>query len=414
MASDEAGASDVPSFLWGVGDGLLANAATLGVVCVVAWLWRVWSWVASLSLTVKCLASKIGEMPVSGWLCGALFLTGVVEAAIFAERRTLKVGQRVAGAGAGTTEVPRWARDDAWAETVLEAWDRSGCGFQEERRLTYDCEGVKLYGVLVTNKKKESAGAVVLYHTAAGPRDVFLHWKAHELAHRGFLCFIADVYGDGVGRGWTDAAWTRETRELLATENLLRKRALAAVDALEQVAGHGRIGAIGFCLGGRAALEVAKAADPRLRTAVSFHGVLDDTSPIDDPELLRAKDILVFHGREDPFVDGLANFQAQMRGFTCDVVILAGAKHGFTNPAQALNDNPHFDYDHRSATLAWALAEQRLFDTLRNNKNKEGGGTTHNNPPPARRRFLNYMTHLFSRNNNKRQSPPPSSPKKKE
>jgi dienelactone hydrolase len=39
-----------------------------------------------------------------------------------------------------------------------------------------------------------------------------------------------------------------------------------------------------------------------------------------------------------------------------------GVRHGFTNPAQALNAAPAFAYDAAAATASWATLERVLAD----------------------------------------------------
>ena len=41
-----------------------------------------------------------------------------------------------------------------------------------------------------------------------------------------------------------------------------------------------------------------------------------------------------------------------------------GVLHGFTNPAQALNDKPQFEYDQSAACTSWRAAKQFLADAL--------------------------------------------------
>ena len=79
---------------------------------------------------------------------------------------------------AALTTGPRMARDELWATTLKEAWAASGAGHAPERSLEYDCDGARLSGVLVG---ETASRGVVIYHTAAGPRDLFLHWKANQL-----------------------------------------------------------------------------------------------------------------------------------------------------------------------------------------------------------------------------------------
>ncbi|KAJ8614283.1 hypothetical protein CTAYLR_001166 [Chrysophaeum taylorii] len=243
----------------------------------------------------------------------------------------------------------RVARDEAWAAVFADK------KLAEPRFVEYGdgCVGA-LFGDRGNNKKR----GVVLFHTAAGPRDLFLHWKASLLAAQGCAVLVADLYGDPWGQAW-DPAWPGRT--LTASET--RRRAVAAADYLRNATGVERFAAMGWCLGGRAAIELFKAGESsRLAAVASFHGVLDADSPM-LPARRRAK-ILVLHGDKDPFVPQLDAFRAQMREFgaSVDVHAFGDASHGFTNPAQRLNEKDGFDYDERAAKIAWRLAEAHLAE----------------------------------------------------
>eukprot|EP01049_Picozoa_sp_SAG25_P008224 SAG25_NODE_725_length_5716_cov_7.434752_3_plen_67_part_00 len=47
-----------------------------------------------------------------------------------------------------------------------------------------------------------------------------------------------------------------------------------------------------------------------------------------------------------------------------------GARHSFTNPAQALNPNPSFGYDARADRASWAAAKVLLSEVLEDNRGR--------------------------------------------
>ena len=59
---------------------------------------------------------------------------------------------------------------------------------------------VPLYGDAYA-PRAERAPVVVLFHTAAGPRDLFVQWHAEVLRARGYGVFVADLFGDARGDG---------------------------------------------------------------------------------------------------------------------------------------------------------------------------------------------------------------------
>lgn len=122
--------------------------------------------------------------------------------------------------------------------------------------------------------------------------------KARSLAEHGYLVMIADFYGE-TPASFEDAGGYIE--RLTADNSVFRSRLAAALSALRArpEAGGLPVAAIGFCLGGKAALELARSGAD-LIAAVSFHGLLDTPEPA-APDAIRAR-LLVCHGDADPMV----------------------------------------------------------------------------------------------------------------
>ena len=328
-----------------------------------------------------------------GWLFGLLTAALLMDVVAVAETRlfgdapgSASAIARAAGRGAGTAADPRRARDDAWAALLRARWLedprlKSHLAAaklpppKEPRRLAYASPGgATLHGeVFVSPDLEARKGAlpgVVLFHTAAGPRDLFLSWKAEVLAARGCCVLVADLFGDANGDGW-DGAWAAAPRAELRDPAVLLDRAAAAVTALralEPVDGS-KCACLGWCLGGRAAAALAAASPEGLKAAVSFHGVFD--AAVVEAAAAGRRDaascaLLILSGSDDPFVPDLDGAVAALAaaGVPYETHVYGGAKHGFTNPAQALNDNAAFAYDDKAATGAWALAEQALVAAL--------------------------------------------------
>ena len=118
---------------------------------------------------------------------------------------------------------PRDARDDEWAALLEES--RASDPRLADRpaprveRFTYGVDGaddrtMTLYGAAFTAADAAPRPGVVLFHTAAGPRDRFVEWMAERLVAAGYTAVVADLYGDAWGSGW-DAAWAAGPREQL-------------------------------------------------------------------------------------------------------------------------------------------------------------------------------------------------------
>src|SRR5690606_18349389 len=124
-----------------------------------------------------------------------------------------------------------------------------------------------------------------------------------------------------------------------ADRAVMRKRVNAALEVFkaqgDKVAlDTARLGAIGFCFGGTAVLELARSGT-EIGGVVSFHGNLDTPNP-EDAKAIRMP-LLVLHGADDPYVppEQVAAFEQEMRGAkVADWQLLSygGAVHTFTDP----------------------------------------------------------------------------------
>lgn len=273
----------------------------------------------------------------------------------------------------------RLARDAAWHTAIADAWQacpligalpNRGAEVRCRPHTYSDASGTLLHGLVLdvppAASEPQLMPGVVLFHTAAGPRDLYLLYRGAQLASQGYVVLNADLYGDPDGQGW-EPAWSTAQREPFQDRRVLIARAKAALDALADVDGvdSARLGAWGYCLGGRAALDLARSGDARLKTAASFHGVLDALpSALVAPSI--ATRVQVFHGALDPFSPppAVAACRAQLASRGCQVEYFeyADAKHGFTCAAQALNDQPAFDYDAAADHASFQAALRGLAD----------------------------------------------------
>jgi dienelactone hydrolase len=186
--------------------------------------------------------------------------------------------------------------------------------------------------------------------------------KARRLADAGYLALIADFYGRRPA-GFDEArACAAEIRpDPLAYRRRLKAGlgALASMPEAEALP----LAAIGFCMGGQAALELARDGAP-LGAVVSFHGLLD-TGLAAEPGQITAR-ILVCHGDADPMVprSQVLAFWEEMDAARADWHFHAysGVRHGFTNPAK-VEGNPAVAYDASADRQSWA-AMLSLFDEV--------------------------------------------------
>jgi dienelactone hydrolase len=217
-----------------------------------------------------------------------------------------------------------------------------------------------LTGLLARPRGKARA-AVVIFPTIANATPA-IERRAAMLAHAGFVALIADFYGEPV----TDFAASRPLADKLRADvDVYRARLMAAVGALRDhpTAAGLPLAAIGFCMGGQAALEVARAGAD-IAVAASFHGPLETARPADRRIAPR---LLICHGDADPLVP-----RAQVVGFWEEMDAVAanwhfhsysGVKHGFTDPGSDARDLPAIAYDPSADRQSWA-ALCRLFDEV--------------------------------------------------
>lgn len=187
--------------------------------------------------------------------------------------------------------------------------------------------------------------------------------RAAMLADRGYLALIADFYGEPVP-DFAAAGPLAET--LRADTDHYRARLAAGLDLLRGLpeAQDLPVGAIGYCMGGQAALELARDGHD-LFAAVSFHGLLS-TGRAAEPGAVKAR-LLVCHGDADPIVprEQVLAFWEEMDGAGANWHFHAysGVKHGFTDPGSDARGMPAIGYDASADRQSWA-AMLSLFDEL--------------------------------------------------
>jgi len=195
--------------------------------------------------------------------------------------------------------------------------------------------------------------AVVVFPTIANVTPP-IERRAGMLAQAGYLAMIADLYGRPVDS--FEAAGPL-AQELRADAGAYRQRLAAAVTALRGHAGAAGLpmAAIGYCMGGQAALEAARDGQD-LMAAVSFHGLLDTQRPA-EPGAIRAR-ILVCHGDADPMVPReqvLAFWQEMDRaGAHWHFHSYSGVKHGFTDLGSDARGLSAIAYDASADRQSWA------------------------------------------------------------
>jgi dienelactone hydrolase len=286
----------------------------------------------------------------------------------------------------------RIAKDLEFLASVVNSWHQEvqRSFIIETSPILYTAEGDEqqtLYGHVLRRRSSnnDKLPVILLFHTGAGPHDVFLYYKADELLQTlDCLVMICDILSDADGWAWDpDRTRYEEVRAKLMDQNarLLKARVLAAIQSLAvslpNAALH-RIAAMGFCLGGQPILELSSLHQEHfnfsIRALITFHGIFARTAPLPTVETRARTDpddypiVLICNADDDPYVApmDLENAAAFFRANNCSVEIfrVPHAKHGFTNPAQDFNPNPSFRFSPDGSILAWTKALALLRSTI--------------------------------------------------
>lgn len=235
---------------------------------------------------------------------------------------------------------------------------------------TYEYDGPDgiFEGVIAWNSHLEQPRpGILIFPNALGQKDSDTDY-ARRIAGLGYTAFVADLYGRG-------RRTTRESPDmglymnaLLATPDMMRARLMAAHDTLTSLTevDPENTAAIGFCFGGRCALDLARSGAD-VKGVISLHGLL--TRPAWSNAAILAK-ILVLHGWIDPLApptDVLA-LAAEMEGAGADWQLYAYGKtgHSFTDTGVNMPERGMFhqpDADRRSWRSTVHFLEEIFTET---------------------------------------------------
>jgi dienelactone hydrolase len=224
-----------------------------------------------------------------------------------------------------------------------------------------DLEGTLVYDDAI----KKPRPAVIVFPEWWGLTDYPKH-RAEQLAQLGYVAFAADMYGNAK---FTDSA--DEAQQLMKNiednTDLMRARAQAALDvvAKDPHVDPNKIAAVGYCMGGTVALELARGGAP-LVGVVGFHAGLATKNP-DDAKNIKAK-ILVCTGGDDAFVPPaqVNAFEDEMRAAHVDwqMNVYSGAHHAFTNPQADSHHIPNIAYNEQADKRSWEAMKEFLNEVF--------------------------------------------------
>ena len=206
---------------------------------------------------------------------------------------------------------------------------------------------------------------VLVVHAWDGLNDE-VRDKAHRLAHEGYIAFAVDIHGNG--KTYEDHAELEAAlTPYMLDRGMLVERIRGAAAAAKTIPGAdtARIGAMGYCFGGMAVLDLARDGSDGVNAIVSFHGGLDGNT-LDNPDTMSAS-ILVLHGEDDPMVppETVARFKQEMTDKKADwqLVSYGHTVHAFTRPAA---NDPAFGavYNASADKRSWQAMLNFFAETL--------------------------------------------------
>jgi len=226
-----------------------------------------------------------------------------------------------------------------------------------EGTVSYKSGDESVSSFFVAPEGKGPFPAVIVIQEWWGLND-WIKDQARALAKEGYAAVAVDLYRGKVADKQEEAHQLmmgappdRIARDLKAAYAWLQARA----DVKK-----GRIGAIGWCMGGRYSLELAT-KEPGLAAVVAYYGA----PPTDAAAIAAIKaPVLGNFGGDDkgPAPDQVKAFEAAMKkaGKTVDVKIYEGAGHAFANV-----NNPWGGYREAAAKDAWSRTTAFLAKYLK-------------------------------------------------
>ncbi|MGC2108151.1 MAG: dienelactone hydrolase family protein [Candidatus Korobacteraceae bacterium] len=226
----------------------------------------------------------------------------------------------------------------------------------EGHSVTYQSGNETVHGVFFLPKGQGPFPALVAIHEWWGLND-WVKQQASNLSHQGYAVLTIDLYR---GKVATTPEQAHEIMRGVPEDRALRdlQAATAYLHTLTTVDSK-RIGAIGWCMGGGYALDLA-VADPKLRVVVINYGHL----ATDDATLkkIHANVLGIFGGQDQGItVADVQKFQEQMKALDKKVEI-----HVFPDAGHAFeNQNNQKGYRPEDATQAWKYTVDFLQKNLK-------------------------------------------------
>ena len=228
--------------------------------------------------------------------------------------------------------------------------------------IPYELGGTRLTGYLADGSGGRPSPGILVAHEGGG---LARHTKerARRLGELGYVAFALDMYGE------EDVTLERAMelgKALRSDVPRIRGRLGAALDVLtaQPNVDRERLAAIGYCMGGAAAIELARTGAP-IKCVVGFHAGVLDGQPAEAQAI--AGKVLLCHGADDPIVPP-TRIHAFTEALTAARVdwqlhLYGGVGHSFTNRDIDALGIAGFAYDGTADDRSWR-AMLDLFDEV--------------------------------------------------
>jgi dienelactone hydrolase len=245
--------------------------------------------------------------------------------------------------------------------------------------IAYSFDGTEYVGYLAFDGERSGDLPAVLVCHGGGGLDQHSRDRADRLAALGYVAFALDYHGGG--RPIPKSEVTSRVMPLHEDPERFCALGNAGLDVLTSVGvvDQTRLAAIGFCLGGTLALELARRGGA-FKAIVGFHAPLDTTYP-EGAHNIRGK-VLVCLGADDPVVPAKQRiaFEEEMRagGVDWEMQLYGRVAHSFTDPSVAADparplparfqpvkgaEGAYIGYDQGADERSWR-AMLELFDEV--------------------------------------------------
>jgi carboxymethylenebutenolidase len=202
-------------------------------------------------------------------------------------------------------------------------------GAAVETKVTFPSGGEMVPASLYLPKGRGSHPAIVVVHEWWGLSD-WVKQQSSKLADRGYVVLAVDLYR---GKSAKDAGEAHELMRGLPHDRALRdlQSAVTYLKSREE-ANPGKLGAIGWCMGGGYAEQLAEAQPDLKAVAIHYGAIPSDASTIAQiqPAILG-----IFGGQDKGITpDSVKAFEKEMKkqGKPIEVHIYKDAGHAFENP----------------------------------------------------------------------------------